>query len=242
MKFDFESIIKNPALLISNTLLPLILIGLLGFVTKSNYGNQGMSSFDYYGVTMMVLSALLVVMTATNVFMEERVKQPNTRMIYTPIPKYYIYGSKILSTSIVGFICLDSITILGQYIFQINFGGAFLIYFLILLNALVFFSSCFGVMLCCLLKTEEKASSIGQLPIIFSVVLGGVFFNIYGLGRIMSTISNLSPVKWILESSFRVIYDHNLNMVFPVTLSILFVAVLCVLVCQKTFRTEEYTC
>lgn len=242
VKFDFINIIKNPTLIISNTVLPFILIGLMGFVTKSNYGAGSMSSYDFYGVTMIVLNSLLIIMTATNTFMEERVKRPNTRIIYAPISKAEIYMSKILSTYLVGILSFSIVILIGQYFFHINFGGNYLPYFMLLINILTLFGSCFGTMMCCILKDEEKASSIAQLPVFFSVFLGGAFFNMKGMGAVMTALSNISPVKWILECAFIVIYDNDVSMVFPVILSLILVSFICVAICQITFKPEEYTC
>ncbi|WP_040207683.1 ABC transporter permease [Neobacillus jeddahensis] len=241
-KFDFENILRNPTLLFSNTVMPLILIGLMGFVTQSFFGSGNMSSYDYYGVSMITLSALLIIMTATNAFMEERVKRANIRMIYAPIPKAEIYLSKILSTYILGTLSFSIILMIGQYLFHINYGGGNLPYILLLVNMLVLFGSCFGTMMCCVMGDEEKASSISQLPVLFFSAFGGIFFSVYGLGKTVAAISNLSPVKWILECAFRIIYDNDFALLLPVTFSLFGASIACVIVCQLTFKPEDFTC
>lgn len=242
VKFDFGNIVRNPTLLISNTVMPLVLVGLMGFVTQSFFGSGITSSYDYYGVSMITLSALLIIMTATNAFMEERLKQANIRLIYAPIEKAEIYLSKILSTYILGTLSFSVIIIMGQYLFQINYGGGNLPYILVLVNMLVLFGSCFGTMMCCVLGDEEKASSISQLPILLFSVFGGIFFSVYGLGRIVATLSNLSPVKWIVECAFRIIYDNDFALFLPVILSLIFASMVCVVICQLTFKPEDFTC
>ncbi|QTD42079.1 ABC transporter permease [Sporosarcina sp. Te-1] len=240
--FDFRNIIRNPTLLFSNMVLPLILIGLMGFVTQSFFGSSLMSSYDYYGITMITLSALLIIMTATNAFMEEQVKKANIRMIYAPIAKAEIYLSKILSTFLIGTLSFSFILLIGQYVFQINFGGDHLPYIVILISMLALFGSCFGTMMCCVFGDEEKASSISQLPVLLFSAFGGIFFSTYGLGKTVALLSNLSPVKWIVECAFRIIYDNDLTLLMPVTITLLGASVVCVLVCQLTFKPEEFTC
>ncbi|GGP16937.1 transport permease protein [Oceanobacillus neutriphilus] len=201
-----------------------------------------MSSYDYYGVSMVILSALLIIMTATNAFMEGRVKQANIRMIYAPIPKFEIYLSKIISTYILGTLAFSSILIIGQYFFYINYGGTNLPYILLIVNMLVLFGSCFGTMMCCLLGDEEKASSISQLPVLLFSAFGGIFFSVYGLGKMVAAISCLSPVRWIMECAFRIIYDNDFALLLPVTFSLLGASIVCIVICQLTFKPEEFTC
>ena len=38
LRQDLEKILRNPVLIFSNTILPLILIGVMGFVTKGGFG------------------------------------------------------------------------------------------------------------------------------------------------------------------------------------------------------------
>lgn len=123
IKFDFMNIIKNPMLLIVNTIFPFILIGVMGLVTSGSFGAGNVSSFDYNGITMMIFVAFLIAMTASNTFMEEKVKRGNTRIIYAPVSKVKIYLSKMISTYILGSISYSFICFLGQFIFHINFGG-----------------------------------------------------------------------------------------------------------------------
>jgi len=241
-KFDLGNILRNPTLLFSNLILPFILIGLMGFVTHSLFDTGSMSSYDYYGVSMVTLSALLIIMTATNAFMEERVKKANIRIMYAPIPKAHIYLSKILSTYLLGTLSFGLILWTGQFLFHINYGGRNLPYIFLLINMLVLFGSCFGTMMCCVMKDEEKASSISQIPVLLFSIFGGIFFSMYGLGKTVASLANLSPVKWIVECAFRIIYDHDFALFLPVTLTLLAASIACVIVCQLTFKPEDFIC
>ena len=48
LRQDLSNIFHNPTLIFSNTILPLVLIGVLGFITKSGFGDTPVNSFDYY--------------------------------------------------------------------------------------------------------------------------------------------------------------------------------------------------
>ncbi len=240
VKFDFMNIIRNPMLLIVNTVLPLIMIGIMGFVTKNSYTAGTVSSYDYYGVTMMIFTALMIAITATNTFMEETVKRGNSRIVFAPVSKTEIYLSKLLSTYIFATISYSIILILGQFVFNINFGGKNIVYIMLLINIISLFGCAIGTMFCCILKSEEGANSVINIPIMVFVFFGGLFFPVASLGKVVDTISYVSPVRWITECAFKVIYDNDFSIYLPAVIIGLVGSIICILICQITFKPEDY--
>lgn len=239
-KFDFMNMLRNPTLLFANTVFPFILIAIMGFVTKGNFGAGNVSSYDYYGVNMMIFAVALIAMTATNAFMEEKVKKGNIRIVYASVSKTEIYLSKLLSTYIFGTISYSVILFLAQTLFQLNFGRQNPPFIMLLINIFLLFGCCFGTMFCCIFKNEEQANGIMQIPVAFFVFFGGVFFGIHRLGATVNAISNLSPVKWVSECAFRIIYDHDFSIYMPVLSSMLLASVACIVICQIIFKPEGY--
>ncbi|MDT8715120.1 ABC transporter permease [Clostridium sp. 19966] len=240
VKFDFFNILRNPALVISGTIFPIIMIAVMGFITTSGYGASSVSSYDYYGITMIIFMALMMAMIATNSFMEEKVKRGNTRIMYAPISKTEIYMSKLLAAYLFGGLCLSLIVLSGQYIFNINFGRGNIGYVLLLVNALTFFGCCLGTLFCCIFKSEQAANSIMQIPILIFTFLGGTFFSAASLGKLLDKLSNVSPLKWVTECAFQIIYDRDFSIYLVSILGILAASMLCILMCQLIFKPEEY--
>ena len=240
LRQDFGNIIHNPSLIFSNTILPLILIGVMGFVTKGGFGAEPVSSFDYYGVNMMIFSVSMIAITATNAFMEERVKRGNFRIAYAPALKQEIYFSKILSSYLLSTICYGVLVPVCQYILGLNMGGSNFIYFVLLLNIFGFCGCCFGTMFCCIFKNEEQANSIMQIPLFLSIVLGGVIFQIHRFGSFLNSLSLLSPVKWVAACSYQIIYDNDLHLLHPVMIGLLVLSFFFIGVCHILFKPEDY--
>ncbi|MDR4435274.1 ABC transporter permease [Bacillus tequilensis] len=240
--FDFMNIIRNPVLVIANTVFPFVLILIMGFVTKNSFGAGEVSSYDYYGVNMMVFAATLIAMTASNTFMEEKVKKANLRIVYAPVSTTDIYLSKLLSTWIFSVIMYSLNVLIAQTMFHLNFGGQHLPYLMLLLYVFLFFGCCFGTMFCSLFKNEEQANGFMQIPIAFFIFFGGVFFGIHRLGEVVNHISLLSPVKWVTECSFHLIYDHNSSMLLPVMSGLFFASIICIAVSHVTCKSEGYVC
>lgn len=240
VKFDIKNTLKNPMLIIINTIFPVIMIAIVGFITRNGYGSENISSYDYYGVTLMIFMGLMLSMTATNVFLEESVRKGNTRIVYAPVSKAEIYLSKIIASYVVGTVSCAVIMLAGQYIVNINFGGKNILYIIFLINVLSFFGSCLGVLFCCIFKSEQGANGVMQIPILIFVFLGGVFFPIASLGKNFEALSNISPLRWITQCAFQIIYDNDFSIYLPSIVVTLLAALICIILCQIIFKPEEY--
>ena len=240
LRRDFGNVLHNPALIFSNTVLPLILIGIMGLVTKGGFSSEPVSSFDYYGVNMLIFSVGMIAITATNAFMEENVKRGNFRIAYAPISKQEIYLSKILSSYLLSAVCYGVLVPVCQYIFGVNMGGNNFIYFILLLNVFGFSGSCFGTMFCCIFKEEEQANGIMQIPLFLSILLGGVIFQVHRFGRFFNNLALLSPVKWVAACSYQIIYDNDLRLLWPVITGLLILSLIFIGVCHVLFKPEDY--
>ena len=86
------------------TAFPILLVVILGFLGKDRYGKE-VTSYDYYGITLMIYSIFMSGMTSANAFMEITIRKPNMRIIYAPGNSNVIYISKIVSSFIFCFAC-----------------------------------------------------------------------------------------------------------------------------------------
>jgi len=238
-KFDFMNIIRNPMLLSINTIFPLVLLGAFGLVSSGNFSGD-ISSYDYYAVTCMVLSGMLVSMTVTNTFMEEKVKRGNFRLAYFPVSKTTMYLSKLLSTFIFASISYSLIILAVQYVFGCFLGGNNIFYFIILIIVLTFFGCSMGTMLCCLFKSEEKANAITPIVSLLFVIFGSVFIPVGHLRGIFKSIAAFTPLKWVTESAFRVIYNQDFSTYFYTLFGLVVLSLACIFVSQIIYRPEDY--
>lgn len=240
VSFDLMNIVRSPMLLIMNTIFPLVLFIGFGFVTNSNFGGGQVSSYDYYGVTTMIFSAIMISMTVTNTFMSKDVKKGNIRLAYAPVHKAEIYLSKLIATYIFGSISYSLLVLVEQSVFQINFGGKNMGYILLLINILTFFGCCLGTLVCCLFRSEERANAIMPILSLLFVFFGGIFSPVGHYGPFLQKVANFSPVKWVTESSFQIIYDHDFGIYLPTIAFLLLVSFICIGISQIMFKPEEY--
>lgn len=240
VKRDIINIFKNPILLISNSVFTFLLILILGFLNHDIYGNLGIDSYDYYGVTIILFAILNVAMTASNSFMEKSLKSSNMRVIYSPVPKSFIYLSKIIATFLFTGLCILFNMVVAGLFLGVNFGGVNVGYILVLFLLFDLLTTVIGVAFCCILKSEESTNQILSLVMNIFAFLGGLFFQLDGFGDFVKNLSYISPVKWITDSAFRVIYDKDFSLYIPTLVVILGMILFFLMICKLSFKSEDY--
>lgn len=237
---DLKNLFLNPAWVMFNTVFPLLLIAVLGYLTKGGYGGMGVTSYDFYGVTLLLFSALSVAMTSANSFMERHIMASNLRVLYAPIRPSFVYSSKIVATWVFATVCFGVVTAVLHYVFDVNFGGSRFgsVSFIVVLLSL--FSSAVGVMCCCLLRSEEVANKVVSPVTQIMALAGGLFFPLDGLSETLARLSWASPAKWVAEAVFRIIYDGDTGMLAPTIIVLLVGTAVAFAVCKWSFRTEDY--
>ena len=239
-KRDLVNIVLNPMLLFYNTVFPMLMILALGFLNRGNYGNTGIDSYDYYGITILLYIVLNVSTSSANSFMEKSLKTTNMRVMFTPVRLSFIYLSKIAATFVFTSACFSVMMLLANKVLGVDYGGrnAGLVLCLVLLFNL--FSSAAGVMMCCIFKSEEATNKILSLVNMLLALFGGLFFQLDGLGRAAAVISRVSPVKWVLDGILRIVYDGDTASFLPISAAFILLSLAMLMLCRLTFRTEDY--
>ncbi len=239
-KRDLVNIVINPMLLFYNTFFPVLMILALGFLNRGNYGNTGIDSYDYYGITILLYIILNVSTSSANSFMEKSLKTTNMRVMFTPIRLSFIYLSKILATFVFTSACFSVMMLLANKVLGVNYGGRHTGYVLCLVFLFNLLSSVAGVMLCCIFKSEESTNKLLSLVNTLLALFGGLFFQLDGLGKAAAIISSVSPVKWILDGIFKIVYDGDTGSFLPICAAFIALSLLMLMICKWTFRTEDY--
>ncbi|MEH7457771.1 ABC transporter permease [Bacillus pseudomycoides] len=239
-KRDMMNIITNPPLVLTNTIFPLLFIVILGYLSSDIYGEGAITSYDYYGITILIYSVLNVSMTASNSFMESSLKSSNLRVMYSPIRTSYVYITKVLATFTFTSICLLFVMLVTHIWLKVSFGGRYAIYVVIIALLFNMLSSVVGILCCCILKSEEVTNAILTIINNIFAILGGIFFSLDGYGDMIRVVSYISPVKWVVECMMKIVYDHDLSL-FGVTGSIFIVlSSLGLFFCSVFFKEEDY--
>ena len=240
IKQDFKNLITTPVVVMACVVYPWLLVGLFGFIFSSLYGGEGVSSYDYYGVTMMIYIIIASITITPNTFMEKKLRQGNIRIAYAPVSKISIYMSKILSSYLFMVVTVSINMTLMNYFKIANLGGDNFIYVLVLFMAFLLFTVTIGGAVCVILKTEELTNMILSNVASVLALVSGMFFPVDSLGKVVSNLANLSPIKWILDSTFSVIYDNNFQKYNAIVFGLILLSIASLIVMHFKYKPEDY--
>lgn len=95
-------------------------------------------------------------------------------------------------------------------------------------------------MFCCIFHSEEVANKLLS-PVIQGMALAsGLFFPLDGISPWLARLSWLSPVKWVAEALFQLIYDDDTSLFLPVVMVLTVTTAAFLAGCHWTFRRENY--
>jgi len=236
---DLMNLITSPMWSISAAGLPLLLISALGFLTSGSYDGS-ITSYDYYGVALLIYGVFNTATFSANAFLEQKIKRPNLRIVYSPAPPFFITFSKTLATALFCIIALTVAAAVSMLGFGVNYGSENTWAVFTIMALAVLASSALGVTVCCVVKSEGVANQIVSLALTLASAFGGVFFPVDGLGKTCAVISNVSPARWILVTCFQIIYDADFTHFASLVISLLLLTLVLILLSGCLFKGEEY--
>ncbi|MGG7178382.1 ABC transporter permease [Clostridium paraputrificum] len=238
IKFQLKLIWKAKEMFMMFFIYPIVLTGIIGYLTQSAFSG-GLSSYEYYSVGMMIFIFTSSGLISSFNFLDNHKKSGNLRTMYTPIRNLGIYLSQIISGTIYSSVAIAFTMITFSLLFGVNYNGnGILIYISFLI--LSFMSNALGMFLCTVIK------NIGVINIVFNIVesvlcvLGGAFFSLEALGGVPAMLSKISPVKWLMDGLLNSMYDDN-NTILFVTIGItIIISIVLLGLTSKTFKIEKY--
>ena len=236
---DSLNLFLNPMWIFMSIALPFCLASILGFLSEGMYGSM-MSSYDYYGISMLFFGVLNTATFAANSFLEEKIKRANLRILSAPIKKWFVPTSKVLATFIFTTFFYTLTACLLHYLFKVNYGKENAMYIWLLFLAMNLFFSSLGVLMCCIFKSEEIANQIISLVTTIFALFSGFFFPIQNFGRVFVNISNSLPTTKILDDLWVIIFDQDHSGFLSEFLLMIGLSLLMILVANGCFKEEDF--
>lgn len=239
-KQDFHHLIISPGNGVVFLVFPFLITALMGFLFDNLYHTSIVTSYDFYGVTMVFFIAMMGATVPANAFLERNLKSGNTRIFYSPVSRVSVYLSKILSCFLFIGACLTLNVIIFQTTAFVNFGGSNMIYVILLLLNFILFLTVLSSAICVTLRSEEVTNIIISNTVSVLGFLSGIFFPIANLGAVFESIASYSPITWTINSLFQLIYDGRSEHYWWIMLSLLLLSLLLLVVVHKQYRPEDY--
>lgn len=239
-KQDLYNLVTSPGTLGIFLVFPTVLILLMGFLFEDMYHTSIINSYDFYGVTMIFLVAMMGSTIPANAFLEKHIRSGNTRIFYSPVSRICVYTSKILACFLFIAVALTINIIILNGISLVNFGGGNIGYVILLLINFVLFLTMLSSAICVTIHSEELTNVILSNSVSVLGFLSGIFFPIASLGAVFEKIADFSPIKWTIDCIFQLIYDGQSINYWWIMLGLLVLSLLLLFVVHKNYRPEDY--
>lgn len=238
IKFQLKLICKTPVMFMMYFVYPVLLTGIIGYLTQSNFGG-GVSSYEYYSIGMMIFIFSSAGLISAYNFLDDNVRQGNVRTLFAPIDKVGIYLSQIISGTIYSAFAIVETMLIFNLLFKVSYNGNSILIcssFIIL----AFMSNTLGMFLCTVINNVGIVNAVFNIVQVVFCVLGGAFFSLEILGEVPAMLSNISPVKWFMDGLLNSMYDNN-NFILFVAIGInSLIGIILIGVTYKTFNLEKY--
>lgn len=238
IKMQLNALFKNKIMIINFVMYPSLLTFIIGYLAES-YFNAGITSYEYYSNSMMIFLFMGAGLLGIYNLGDADKVDGNLRAMYMPVPKSYIYISQIISSTIFASVSIVLNILIFKYLFKIQYAGNELIIILSFIT-LAFLSNTLGMFLLSLVKEIGICNGIFNLIQAILCTLGGAFISLEGFGEILSFLTKLSPVKYLIEGILNSIYDNSTDMLWIIIMINILLGLAFLVITKKTFKVEKY--
>jgi len=132
-----------------------------------------------------------------------------------------------------------SLMVICKFLFKVDYSGRFLEIFI--LFSIVGFMSCgIGTFIGVSTKDFMQVKNFISTPILIMAMVGGTFFPIGSLGKILEIVSYISPLSWINRGIFLMMKDNSIDMYFIDLGVILGLGIIFTFAAISRFRKEAF--
>ncbi|MGL5414860.1 MAG: ABC transporter permease [Clostridium sp.] len=238
IEMQLKALFKNKIMIINFVVYPSLLTFIIGYLAES-YFNSGITSYEYYSNSMMIFLFMGAGLLGIYNLGDTDVVDGNLRAMYMPIPKSYIYISQVISSTIFAAVSIVLNILIFKYLFNIHYAGNELIIILSFIT-LAFLSNALGMFVLSLVKEIGICNGIFNLIQAILCILGGAFISLEGFGGILSLLTKLSPVKYLIEGILNSIYDNSTQMLWIIIMINIILALVFLGITKRTFKIEKY--
>jgi len=166
-------------------------------VKEEGISKGGISSFTYYTFAELVLIIIYISQITSVSMYKERFENTLSRLKTTKASDFSIITSKVILGIIIGIIQVIIVYLVSNFMLKINWGEN-LIEIIMVLIALIIFSSILGIAVSLMFKDNKTASSLINVLLIIFGFLGGSYLPISLIrsNAITDVLCKITPTYW----------------------------------------------
>ncbi|HEL0009663.1 TPA: ABC transporter permease [Streptococcus equi subsp. zooepidemicus] len=181
--------------------------------------SKGMSSADYYAISMFTMITFYSIMSAMNLVLSDRQQGVASRIYLTGVSNSAILLGKLIGGMLATAVQLTILYVFTRFVLRVNWGTND--WQIIGVTAsLVYLSVAIGIGLATGIRNQSFLTVASNAVIPVFAFLGGSYIPLSTLNSaLINQLSNISPIKWVNDSLFYLIFGGQSNPI-PVTLMV----------------------
>lgn len=240
MVYGLQRRTKDFFIIIYSVVFPLLLIVLLGYLSTNFFkGDSAITSNHYYTLVLLSFYLLTSIVTVAYVAKDESLRKTAYRFIIAPIDNGAIVLSKVLSCTIVIWLCSAVNLLVIRLLLGVNFGSSTPIILLMFFTETLM-ASAIGIYLGICIKNFGTIKGILNIPLSIFGLLGGSFFPVGSLGDNFEKVTYISPFTWINKGLIAEVYDNNYEILIYSIVVTLVIAIVFSILSVISFKKEAF--
>ncbi|MEN1938334.1 ABC transporter permease [Paenibacillus sp. 102] len=160
-------------------------------------GEENLNNVTGRAAGFSILFVMIVMLSATGTILNTRQLGIWYRLLGTPTAKAQILGGYILSFFLIGWIQFGTLMLLTNILFGIQWGN--LLGIIILVSVLLLAVIGLALLLASIVKTTEQQSALGNIVVVSTCMISGLYWPIEIEPEWMQTVANFVPQTWAMR-------------------------------------------
>ena len=165
--------------------------------TVSDTAVKKMSNVSERAAGFSIMFIMITLITVTGVFLDARKNGVWSRILSTPSSRLSIVGGYLLSFFLIGWFQFASLMFLTSLFFGISWGNLWAQ--AVLISSFLLCTVGLGVAIAGFVRTSEQQAAIGNLLIVSTCMLGGVYWPLEVVPKFMQKIAEFVPQTWAMR-------------------------------------------
>jgi ABC-2 type transport system permease protein len=169
--------------------------------------NPQMNGMSARAAGFSIMFVMMMLLSVTGTIIEARKSGVWYRILATPASKLEIAFGYLMSFFLIGWIQFGILLISTHYLFNVQWGNP--LYIVILVSALLFAIVGLGLCIAGMVKTVEQQASIGNLIVVSTCMLSGVYWPIEITPEFMQSMAEFLPQTWAMKGFTEIIVSEG---------------------------------
>jgi ABC-2 type transport system permease protein len=150
-----------------------------------------------------IMFVMMMLLSVTGTLIEARKNGVWYRIVASPASKFEIAFGYLLSFFLIGWIQFGILLLSTHYLFDVQWGNPLSI--AVLVSALLFAIVGLGLCIAGMVKTVEQQASIGNLIVVSTCMLSGVYWPLEIVPKFMQQLAEFLPQTWAMKGFTEII-------------------------------------